>query len=252
VAEPDLVPGTPATGDGAAAAPLPEPRWGFGDAAIGFVVALVLSFVSASIVLAITGEDDTDGLSITWMTVANTGLWAGLVGSAWFVTRRKGNGLVRDLGLRIEARDVPVGVFWGLLSQLVIVPLIYVPIIQFTSITWDDVSEPARDLSDRASGPVGVAVLVFFVAICAPICEEIFYRGLVLRSLERSIGVWPGIVLTGVIFGAAHLQPIQFLPLAVFGGILSWLVIRSGRLGVSIAAHMTFNTIAVVTLLGNR
>jgi uncharacterized protein len=252
VAEPDLVPGPPATGDGATSAPLPEPRWGFGDAALGFLISLVLGQVVGAIVVALSGETDTDRLSIGWMALANTGLWAGFVGWSWLVARRKGNGLVRDFGLRIEARDVPVGVFWGLVSQFVIVPLIYLPIIQFTSLTWDDVSEPARDLSDRASGPVGVALLVLFVGICAPICEEIFYRGLVLRSLERSIGVWPGIVATGVIFGAAHLQPIQFLPLAIFGAVLSWLVIRTGRLGVAIAAHMTFNMLAVVTLLGNR
>jgi hypothetical protein len=250
VPEPDLVPGPPAAGAGAA--PLHEPSWGLGDAAIGWVISLVLGQTVGSIVLALSGENELDDMSIGWMALANTGLWAGFVGWSWFVARRKGNGLVRDFGLRIEMRDVPVGVFWGLVSQLVIVPLIYLPIVQLTSLTWDDVSEPARELSDRASGPFGIALLVLFVGICAPICEEIFYRGLVLRSLERRLGMWPAVAATGVFFGAAHLQPIQFVPLAVFGAVLSVLVIRTGRLGPAIAAHMAFNLLAVVTLLGDR
>jgi membrane protease YdiL (CAAX protease family) len=252
VAEPDLVPGTPATGDGATSAPLPEPRWGFGDAAIGWVVSLVVGQVVGAIVLALSGAGEVDDLSMGVMVLANTGLWAGFVGWSWLVTQRKGNGLVRDLGLRIELRDVPIGVVWGLLSQVVIIPLLYIPLFLFTDITTEDLSEPARDLTDRATGPFGVVMLVLFVGICAPICEEIFYRGLVLRSLERRLGMWPGVLLTGVIFGASHFEPLQFVALAVFGAVLSLLVIRSGRLGPAIVAHMVFNLIAVINMLAGR
>jgi membrane protease YdiL (CAAX protease family) len=249
VPEPDLAPSSPAAGGGAVPVAHREPSWGFGDAVVGWVVSLVLGQVVGSLVLTLSGEEEFTDLSMGVMVLANTGLWAGFVGWSWYVTRRKGGGLVHDLGLRIEVLDVPMGVVWGLVSQIVILPLLYVPIFLFTDISAKELSEPARDLTDRATGPFGVVMLVVFVGICAPICEEIFYRGLVLRSLERRLGQWPAVVLTGVIFGASHFEPLQFVGLAVFGAVLSVLVLRSGRLGPAIVAHMVFNLLAVVNML---
>ena len=181
------------------------PGWGLGDAVFGFLLALFGSVVAFSLVVAITG-DDPDDLSIGWVNVAQIGLWAPLVGVPLWAAWRKGNGAVRDFGLRVKASDVPIGALWGFLSQLILLPLLYLPILWLTNTDADDLSKVAKDLSDRADNGFGIAMLILLTGIGAPICEEIFYRGLLLRSLERRFGQVAAVLVSGAIFGIAHFQ----------------------------------------------
>jgi membrane protease YdiL (CAAX protease family) len=176
-------------------------------------------------------------------------LWACLLGVPLFATITKGSGPVRDLGLRVKAIDVPIGVAIGLASQFVLVPLIYWPIVQI----WgdQDISGPARDLTDRATDPMSVVMLLLIVGIGAPVAEEVFFRGLTQRSAARRFGPWTALVGTAAFFAATHFEPLQFPALFAFGLILGALVWATGRLGTSIFAHLAFNLVAAITLVWN-
>jgi membrane protease YdiL (CAAX protease family) len=226
-------------------------RWGFGDAAIGWLLAQVGGLVAFSLVVAVSGvdADSTEDLSLGWIAVAQVGLWAGLLGVPWFAARVKGNGLVRDFGLRFEARDSWVGTLVGLGTQFLLIPLIYLPIFTLFDVTSEELEEPARGLTDRATDPVGVILLVLIVGLAAPVIEEIFYRGLVFRSLENRFGVWPAIVGSAVMFGVSHFQGLQLPALTALGIVLAYLTHRTGRLGPAIVAHMAFNLVTVVFLV---
>jgi membrane protease YdiL (CAAX protease family) len=52
-----------------------------------------------------------------------------------------------------------------------------------------------------------------------------------------------------VLFGAAHLQLLQFPALVLAGAMFGVLAHRFGRLGPAIAAHVVFNMTAVGALL---
>jgi hypothetical protein len=248
VPEPDLAPVPPFAGGGATPAPPRQPSWGIGDAILGWLAAQVGGLVLAQLVLEISGKE-FDDWSLGLIAVAQVGLWAGFFGAPYLAGRFKGNGLVTDFGLRIEGRDIAYGAFWGLLTQLVLIPLVYLPILQLTDIDSHDLSEPARNLTDRASDPFGVVMLVLIVGIGAPVLEEIFYRGLVLRAIEKRFGTWVGVIGTGVFFGVSHFEPLQMPALSLFGIVLGVLTVRNGRLGPAIAAHMAFNLVTVVALL---
>ena len=226
---------------------LRTPTWGLGDAAVGWLLSLVGALIGLSVVLAITG-DDADDLSLGWANVAQIGLWVPLVGVTLWAAWTKGNGPVRDFGLRVQGWDV-LGVGAGVALQFFVLPLIYLPIFWLTNTNTDDLSEVAKDLTDRADSGFGIAMLVILTGIGAPIVEEIFYRGLLLRSLERRFGETTAIVGSGVFFGAIHFQPLGFPGLAVFGMVLALLTVKTGRLGPAIAAHMAFNMITVISLL---
>jgi membrane protease YdiL (CAAX protease family) len=225
-------------------------RWGFGDAAAGWVVAQIGGTIASSLVLAAKGldSDEFDRLSLGWIAVAQLGLWFGLLGAPWLATRLKGNGMVRDLRLRFTASDIWVGGLSGFVTQWGIL-LLYLPVFWLTDVNVDEFNAPARDLSDRATDAVGITLLVLIVGIGAPIVEEIFYRGLMQRSLVRRFGTAPGVVLTAVIFGASHFQLLQFPALTVFGLVVGVLAERYKRLGPAIFAHMVFNIAAVVALV---
>jgi CAAX protease family protein len=228
------------------------PHWGLGDVLLGLAVAILGSGLTAWFAYTASGTpaDQGDQLPLGWLAVAQLGLWFGLLGAPWLAARFKGNGMRADFGLAARWSDLPIGVGVGLLAQLAIVTVIYLPIQLLTDVTAEDISEPAQNLTDRAAGPVGVILLVLIVGIGAPIVEEIFYRGLAQRSFIRRFGpVW-GIALTSVLFAATHLEPLQFPALVAAGAVFGVLAYRFDRLGPAIAAHMVFNLTAVAALLG--
>lgn len=225
--------------------------WGLGDAAVGWLVGIVCSQFTAIVAYTAsdTPLDEPDRLPLSWVAFAQLGLWVGLLGAPYVASRLKGNGMRIDFGLRAERQDVWMGGLFGLIGQFAIVWIVYVPMRWFTEISTDEISEPARDLTDRASGVVGVMLLVIIVGIGAPIVEEIFYRGLLQRSLIRRVGVRWGIAITSLLFGAAHLQLLQFPALALAGVLFGVLAYQAGRLGPAIIAHVVFNMTAVGALL---
>ena len=111
-----------------------------------------------------------------------------------------------------------------------------------------DVAADARDLVDKADG-LGVVLLIVVVVFGAPVVEELFFRGLALRAFERRLGRWVGLVVSSLVFGLVHFQPLQFPALVMFGLIAGWLAQRDGRLGRAIWAHVGFNTWTVGLLL---
>jgi membrane protease YdiL (CAAX protease family) len=137
----------------------------------------------------------------------------------------------------------------GVGAQLILVPLISYPVLELTGQSVDDLSAPAREIADRAGGPLGVVLLVLLVGVGAPIAEELFFRGLLYRSLEKRWNEWTALVVSSVVFGLTHFQPLQFAGLTAAGFVFGYLVKRSGRLGPAIVSHLAFNLTSVVILL---
>jgi CAAX protease family protein len=228
-----------------------EVRWGLGDAALGWIIAQIGGAIAVVIVLAINNDAiDLEDLSLAWLAVAQLGLWVGMLGVPLVASKLKGNGPVRDFGLRSEGWDAPLGFAAGLLTQLILIPLLYGPIFWLTDLDSSDLEDPARGLTDRATNSFGVAMLILIVGIGAPIVEEIFYRGLLQRSLERRFGVWTGILGSALLFGVSHFQLLQLPALVMFGVVLGVLAHRTGRLAAPIAAHIVFNMTTVLFLVG--
>jgi membrane protease YdiL (CAAX protease family) len=204
----------------------------------------------AAITLELTGRtgQDIDELPLTFIAFFQVPQWAGTLGVTWLAVHFKGNGLVRDLGLRVERADVPRGLLLGAATQLFLVPLLYAPILRLTDRSTDDVASEARELTDKATG-IGVALLILVVVLLAPVVEEIFFRGLLLRSLENRLGSGWALASSSVLFGLTHFQLLQLPALIMFGLVAGWLAQRYDRLGPAIFAHIAFNAVTVFVLL---
>jgi membrane protease YdiL (CAAX protease family) len=176
-------------------------------------------------------------------------LWAGLLGAPIYAARTKGNGVVRDFGLRVRPLDVPVGIAIGVACQLVLVPLVSLPWILVLGKDLDQLDDAARQLADKATDPLGVVLLVLIVVLGAPVVEELFFRGLLQRSLLRKMGAVPAVAISSFVFALTHFQLLQFLALWAFGAVLGTLAVRTGRLGPGILAHMAFNAVTVIALV---
>jgi membrane protease YdiL (CAAX protease family) len=82
--------------------------------------------------------------------------------------------------------------------------------------------------------------------------EELFFRGLVLRSLLGRTPVPVALVGSALLFALAHFEAAQFAGLAAFGVVLAVLAWRTGRLTPGIGAHAAFNTVAVLSVVHLR
>jgi len=219
------------------------PAWSIGDPAMAYAASFVFSGVVGAIWIAISGQDEvTLGLTVASLF----GQWVGLLGGTIVASRRRGSGnLVRDLGMRIERRDIGIGLVAGIAAQLVILPLLYLPI----RLLGDDldVSESARELTGLGSG-AGLALLAVCIVVGAPLVEELFFRGLLQRTIDRRYGPTWAVAGSSVLFGVTHFQLLLLPGLIVFGIILGVLAQRRGRLGASIIAHMAFNAVTVIVL----
>jgi uncharacterized protein len=181
------------------------------------------------------------------------GLWLGFGLVAIRASLRKGAGsLAEDYGLRLELKDVPVGVVVGLVCQFVVIPVV----VTLFSLLDDtiDVAQQAEEVTGGATG-VNLLLLAPFLCIGAPFFEELYFRGLLQRAAVRRLGTVGGIAISALAFGLVHANALSgwsalalVAALAVFGVVLSTLAHRTGRLGPGLVAHFTFNAVSLVAL----
>ena len=221
---------------------LAAPRWGLGDAAFGLVGGFLVAFVAMGLWAASAGsaERSLGTIAAGWM-----GLWVGFLGVPLLASRYKGSGsLAIDFGLWSRPADA-AGVAVGVICQLLALPALFILVQQLTGDL--DVSRSARQLTDGVDGPAFILVALV-VTFAAPVVEEIFYRGLMLRAAARRFGTRWAVIGSSAIFGVSHFELVQFPGLFLFGVVLALLAVRTGRLGASIAAHVAFNGVAVIGL----
>lgn len=108
-----------------------------------------------------------------------------------------------------------------------------------------DAMQDAFAVPDMASA----WILFIQVTIFAPICEELWFRGLIMESL-RPYGNGFAIFISAILFGATHGNFAQFFYATVLGIILGYLAISTNSIVTTTIMHAMVNSIAgVMTLL---
>lgn len=90
---------------------------------------------------------------------------------------------------------------------------------------------------------------LFVVALVPAICEEFFFRGILLQYTRFISGsTWLSIIVSAVVFSAFHGQFFGFLPRLVLGIMLGYMFMNSGSIWVPVAAHFLNNAMAVLVV----
>jgi hypothetical protein len=221
------------------------------EAVLAYLVGTLLSGLALTIAAAATGykEGSSAPVPLAVTVFGLLGLWIGLLGGVILFSRIWGSGdLQRDMGLSFKWWDFLLGAAAGIGTQLVLIPLLYLPFEHADRTLKHRLSAPAKTETAAVHGTWQTAVLILFLAVGAPIVEELFFRGLLLRSLTRWLGPVIGISGSAVLFGLAHFEALQLAGLILFGVILGVLAYRTGRLGAGMAAHCAFNAVTVLSL----
>lgn len=94
------------------------------------------------------------------------------------------------------------------------------------------------------SRPMGLSIVVF--AMVPALCEELLHRGIVLPAFVGKLGVWPGLVLSSLLFALMHLDLGRLLPTFVLGMMAGHVRLRTGSLRPAILLHLLYNSSLLV------
>lgn len=223
-----------------------SPRWSIYD----FILIWAGGLVGTAVFLIIgevAGNED-------WVIVlALAGQYVGSLGVFWILTRRKS---AADIGLTLSGRDylyVPLGVVLQIGLAMLLLPL--------TTLLFPD-GRPQQEIADiiAAADTLFLQVsLVGAAVVLAPVTEEIMYRGVLLKVLERR-GKRFALILSSVIFAAVHITGIDtdelwrsaiviLGPIFLLGLVLGIVTQKTGRLGPAIFLHSGWNLLSAFILM---
>lgn len=228
------------------------PFTGVWFALLGLLAAIALAVAGAAIGYLLAPHT-----LLVRLVLGQLGLWAGLGGTCWWASRRIGTGdLRRDLGVRATFGDIWRGLGMSFVVRIA-VGIVLVILYAFDQHLVGSNLAPIKHLktADR-SAFLTVAIMA---VVGAPLIEETFFRGLLMRSLLSRWPVAPAVATQAVLFGLCHMSPLYglgnvglALGIATVGLILGLLACRYRRLGPGMWTHAFFNAMSVLALLAAR
>lgn len=93
-------------------------------------------------------------------------------------------------------------------------------------------------------GPVLFIILA--VVVCAPILEEVVFRGLIYTVLKRHSAAWIAALISAVVFGAVHGNMLQAIYAGVMGLVCVYVYEMTESLLGSILLHVGFNVTHII------
>jgi membrane protease YdiL (CAAX protease family) len=92
------------------------------------------------------------------------------------------------------------------------------------------------------------ALIIFFAVAIAPVVEEFLFRFFLYGVFKRYFGRLIGIVLSALLFAAAHAHFPSFVPLFVLGSCFAIAYEWSGSILVAMTMHSLFNSLTLTVL----
>jgi membrane protease YdiL (CAAX protease family) len=219
-----------------------RPFWGFAEllfAAAVFVIALFTVVGLAGRYLHAPPE---------------SGLWSVLEEGVAYVLfflflkimfARHGRGLLETLGWTKLGPFSPLSLaVTGLGLSLFVATLQYITVSNSADTPFEKMLED----------PASRLVVGLFSVTVAPIAEELFFRGFLQPVLVSSMGVFPGILVTSLMFGALHLAQYGYIwqigvLLTVVGFLLGTIRHLTGSTKASSIVHIAFNSLPFLVLM---
>jgi membrane protease YdiL (CAAX protease family) len=195
--------------------------------AIGLTFASIASLFVAIVVATMIGAD---------LTIAVAAGQLGMVIVPVIAMATSGRD-IRALGLRRpHARYVLAAVLVGISAWYVNMTI--VSLLPFESSD----TRSLRQLVDQQS----LIVVLVCIALAPAICEEILFRGVLMRGLGTRLHSWVAVIVSAVMFSLYHMNPIQMIPTLVLGLLFGAIATRGGSAIPTMLAHALNNAIALL------
>ncbi|MEK4534083.1 MULTISPECIES: CPBP family intramembrane glutamic endopeptidase [Peribacillus] len=91
-----------------------------------------------------------------------------------------------------------------------------------------------------------VPMVIFVTSVIGPILEEILFRKIIFGSLNKRFNFFISALISSVIFGLAHGELEHLLLYTAMGFTFAFLYAQTGRILVSMVAHIAMNTLVII------
>lgn len=163
------------------------------------------------------------------------------VAVSWFETK-----------LSAYLESAPVGLKIVIPLALMFIGL-QIAISEFDNLMRYLVKPPQKYVEQLRSAITGShpALLFISLVIIAPITEEIFFRGILLRGMLKNHSHKVALIASSVMFGLMHINPIMILPATVIGIFLGWIFILTRSLWCCFFCHAINNLVVFISVVFN-
>lgn len=122
------------------------------------------------------------------------------------------------------------------------------PLVTVVNLATQFFVENAVEASSTMFMMMPFGVTFFIIAIYAPVCEEVVFRGVAYESLKKDMSVFKAMCISAVFFGLAHMNFNQAAYALLLGIILVMVREAAGSLWATILVHVVFNGWNVVLM----
>lgn len=133
-----------------------------------------------------------------------------------------------------------LGIGCGLLVASYVIILAHNAILMLLGV--DTQGDQILELFAALDSPVW---FILVGVIFAPFVEELFFRGFLFQGFRQKYGWVKGGLLSSVIFGMAHLDPVAFIPTTILGVLLAYMYHRSNSVWPGIILHVLINALGM-------
>lgn len=204
--------------------------------AVAIVVAVVITMLLVVLFPIMETYDDLMIVALVFLL---------LVFFAWAL--KNTDGFKRDINTIFE-HDISIEILYVLIINLLFA-FIYVSIISSFDIVFtvfDPTWIPSLDLSPVYYGDSIIYFLMLFTSvICAPLIEELSFRGVLFNRLKIRIGIVPAMLASSLLFALGH-EFGGMLSAFLFGMCMCVLYLKTDNIFVPMTVHFLNNLLICI------
>ena len=157
--------------------------------------------------------------------------------------------LIRKVKLRemFPIRKPKVREIFGCLLLMMGGQSIGIVVTALTSLIFPSSNSTVSELNDFLYGNgLGFFALAIFIAVLPAICEEAVHRGAILSHFRGIKKDWVIVLIMGIFFGLNHVSVLRFGVTAILGAVLTFAVVKSNNILLSMLMHLGNNLFSVI------
>ncbi len=245
-----------------------RPWWGMGDVLMMvpiMAVVFLLSFAAWAVLAAIEGVEFSDiGRSTSSDLPASVVVVPTFIQQlAWFgwpfvVSKWKGRGPAADWGWAFKPVDLGIGLGTAMIAMFAAGTAAAIT-SALVGLEDEATAENTQLLTDYRDS-IWLYPLLMLIVSGAPLAEEVLFRGLVLRAIEKRLGTVMGVIGSVVLFTVIHPadggyfssgQLVLWSAIGALALVLTMAAVMTERLAASMIAHVIINAMASLRALGH-
>lgn len=92
----------------------------------------------------------------------------------------------------------------------------------------------------------GMLLGILIASVMPAICEEAVHRGFILHTFKGVKKPWVIVLSMGILFGVFHLDFYRFIPTAILGACITWVMLKTENMLMPALYHGTNNLVPVL------